>query len=250
MAPGPYEVKPVSYDGEITGYMIVVSKDIPSEERKKLEPARFLYTYRQSAWRHCNRLNQRWQEQQEGEKIEQIDTDLPLSAWISANEASLEMSIRAGTYISPHDIGQWKRKKGIANRTTLYNRADVRKFPIKKRVKRPVPESVMDTWQQAFPATVRALRAEGYAVPPDNEALVKQSQQRLAHIQQVRDAQRSHAPDTPRSKQIESADRRGETMLNLSEQGMTYREIGNKYGISVERVSTLITRYKRRYPLS
>lgn len=110
-----------------------------------------------------------------------------LPEWIGPLEASLEMSIRRGIYISPDDIKQLRNKKRlpegsyltVSNRSTIYQRQTIRDFQgLKKREVVPIGKDLVVNWLWEFPKTIQALEQEGYNIPHKEEALIELEQQR------------------------------------------------------------------------
>lgn len=119
-----------------------------------------------------------------------------LAEWISPLEASLEMSIRKGCYISPDDLKQARKRfpEGayipVSKRASVYKRSLIRKLTINKRDERPPSQEVVVSWLWEFPETITSLEQEGYAIPHKEEA------------QTVLEAQKTSKQHNPKPKKI------------------------------------------------
>lgn len=102
-----------------------------------------------------------------------------LNEWISPLEASLEMSIRKGCYISPDDIKQARGRLpegsyiSISKRGSVYKRESIRNFTInKQKAKQEKPSTeVVASWLWEFPETVKQLEEEKFFIPNKEDAL-------------------------------------------------------------------------------
>src|SRR5438105_2793925 len=113
-------------------------------------------------------------------------TQKKMSDWISPLEASLEMSLRQGCYISPDDIKQARKRlpqgahMPISNRLSVYSRNAIRQAKINKvPSKQKQPDlSVVISWLWEFPETIRHLEREGFVLPLKREAEIELEKQR------------------------------------------------------------------------
>jgi len=107
-----------------------------------------------------------------------------LSEWISPLEASLEMSIRGGCYISPDDIKQARKRlpEGsyipVSKRSSVYKRDNIRELKINKREQEQPPIEAVVSWLWEFPETIKHLEQEGFTIPHKEEAQTKLEEQR------------------------------------------------------------------------
>lgn len=107
-----------------------------------------------------------------------------LNEWIGPLEASLEMSIRGGCYISPDDIKQARERlpKGsyipVSKRASIYKRDSIKEFTINKRDSKLPNKDVVASWLWEFPKTVKHLEQEGFSIPHKEVAQNLLEQQR------------------------------------------------------------------------
>ncbi len=98
-----------------------------------------------------------------------------LKEWITPLEASLEMSVRKGYYVSPDDIKQLRNAGRlpesaymvVSKRASIYSRQAIRDFTgsFNKREQRPPEIATVAAWLWEFPETIAALEKEGLALP-------------------------------------------------------------------------------------
>ena len=101
--------------------------------------------------------------------------------WITPLEASLEVSVRSGVFISPDDIKQLRNRgriteehtQRLSNRLTLYSRQHLLSPELKMPAKRnsPIQAEHVATWLEEYPERVTSLEGEGFTIPCKEEAL-------------------------------------------------------------------------------
>lgn len=104
-----------------------------------------------------------------------------LKEWITPLEASLEMSVRKGYYVSPDDIKQLRSTERlpesaymvVSKRASIYNRQAIRDFTgsFNKREQREPEAATVSSWLWEFPETIAALEKEGFSIPLKDEGL-------------------------------------------------------------------------------
>lgn len=108
--------------------------------------------------------------------------------WITPLEASLEISIRKGHFVSPDDLKQLRNKGKIdkqyllrvSNEITLYKRDFiVSDLPApNKRTKQDAPVEYVAKWLEEYPETIVALMRDGFVIPNLEEANTKVAQKK------------------------------------------------------------------------
>jgi hypothetical protein len=125
--------------------------------------------------------------------------------WITPLEASLEMSIRNGIFISPDDIKQMRLHDRldeqaimrVSNRLSLYDREYIaQRAPIpNKRGRTTIESTDVATWIEEYPQTIQRLEEEGFSIPDKEDAhrIIEERKKR-------RDASRAGRHSKTRSK--------------------------------------------------
>jgi len=113
----------------------------------------------------------------------------PTTEWITPLEASLEVSIRKGFFVSPDDLKQLRNTgkidkqyiKHASKRLTLYDRSFiVEQLPTPtKRQERPVEAKDVADWLEDCAETIGILLRQGFHIPDIEKAqrLVKEREQ-------------------------------------------------------------------------
>lgn len=112
----------------------------------------------------------------------------PTIEWITPLEASLEVSIRKGFFVSPDDLKQLRNRGKIdkqyvrhaSKRLTLYDRAFiVEQLPAPtKHQDSPIEGKHVADWLEDCSETVGSLLAQGFSVPclEDAQRIIKERQ--------------------------------------------------------------------------
>lgn len=113
-----------------------------------------------------------------------------MTDWITPSEASLEVSIRKGFFVSPDDLKQLRKNKigenyvkRLSKRVVLYDRNFiVEQLPAPhKRVMHPIEPEHIANWLEEHPQVIIALVTSGLRVPhldQANEILAQRIKQR------------------------------------------------------------------------